>query len=85
MRIAQQAYPGELQVIVVNDGSSDGTAAELDRLHYPWLEVIHLPSNMGKAGALNEGLKRVRHKLTITVDGDSYLYRMRWRTSRAVT
>lgn len=73
--IAKQAYPGELQVIVVNDGSSDGTAAELDRVHYPWLEVMHLPSNMGKAGALNEGLKQVRHKLTITVDGDSYLYR----------
>lgn len=43
-------------------------------MHYLWLEVIHLPRNMGKAGALNEGLKRVRHKLTISVDGDSYLY-----------
>jgi poly-beta-1,6-N-acetyl-D-glucosamine synthase len=73
--IAKQAYPGPLQVVVVNDGSSDRTGAELDRLHYPWLEVVHLPQNMGKAHALNEGLKRARHKLTITVDGDSYLYR----------
>ncbi|MCC8400391.1 glycosyltransferase [Paraburkholderia sp. MMS20-SJTN17] len=73
--IARQAYAGALQVIVINDGSSDGTAAELDRLDYPWLEVVHLPKNMGKARALNEGLKRVRHTLTVTVDGDSYLYR----------
>jgi biofilm PGA synthesis N-glycosyltransferase PgaC len=73
--IAKQAYPGPLQVIVVNDGSSDSTAVELDRLDYPWLEVVHLPKNMGKAHALNEGLKRVRHPLTVTVDGDSYLYR----------
>jgi poly-beta-1,6-N-acetyl-D-glucosamine synthase len=73
--IAKQAYPGPLQVVVVNDGSSDRTAAELDRLHYPWLEVVHLPQNMGKAYALNEGLKRACHQLTVTVDGDSYLYR----------
>jgi biofilm PGA synthesis N-glycosyltransferase PgaC len=73
--IAKQAYPGPLQVVVINDGSTDRTGAELDRLHYRWLEVIHLPQNMGKARALNEGLKRVRHKLTVTVDGDSYLYR----------
>ncbi|WP_246327087.1 glycosyltransferase [Burkholderia guangdongensis] len=73
--IEKQAYPGELQVIVINDGSSDGTAAELDRLQYPWLEVIHLPKNAGKANALNEGLKRARYAMTMTVDGDSYLYR----------
>ncbi|CAB3696593.1 hypothetical protein LMG27174_03453 [Paraburkholderia rhynchosiae] len=73
--IAKQAYGGPLQVIVVNDGSSDGTAAELDRLDHPWLEVIHLPQNVGKARALNEGLKQVRHTITVTVDGDSYLYR----------
>lgn len=72
--IAKQAYGGPLQVIVVNDGSSDGTAAELDRLDYPWLEVIHLPRNVGKARALNEALKQVRHDITVTVDGDSYLY-----------
>lgn len=72
--IEKQAYPGPLQVIVINDGSHDGTAAELDRLSYPWLEVIHLHRNGGKARALNEGLKHVRHDITVTVDGDSYLY-----------
>ena len=31
--------------------------------------------NVGKAQALNEGLSRARWHLTVTVDGDSYLYR----------
>ncbi|MEM5329130.1 glycosyltransferase family 2 protein [Paraburkholderia sp. JHI2823] len=73
--IARQEYAGPLQVIVINDGSTDGTAHQLDGLEYPWLEVIHMPKNVGKARALNAGLERVRHGLTVTVDGDSYLYR----------
>jgi len=73
--IARQRYPGPLQVIVINDGSSDGTAAALAGLRHPWLEVIDLERNGGKAHALNTGLRRVRHALTLTVDGDCYLYR----------
>lgn len=73
--IARQDYPNEIQVIVINDGSRDGTARVLDALDYPWLEVIHLPRNGGKSNALNRGLEQVRHALTITLDGDSYLYR----------
>jgi biofilm PGA synthesis N-glycosyltransferase PgaC len=73
--IARQDYPGALQVIVIDDGSTDGTAAALAGLDYPWLEVINLERNAGKSNALNQGLKRVRAELTLTLDGDSYLYR----------
>ncbi len=73
--IAKQGYPGPLQVIVINDGSTDGTSEVLAGLEYPWLEVINLERNAGKSKALNVGLERVRFRLTITVDGDSYLYR----------
>lgn len=73
--IARQGYPGPLQVIVINDGSRDGTRALLDRAFAPWLTVIHLEQNAGKANALNVGLAHVAHRLTITLDGDSYLYR----------
>lgn len=73
--IATQEYAGPLQVIVVNDGSCDGTAEILSHLDFPWLEVVHMPQNLGKARALNEGLKSARHDYTVTVDGDSYLYR----------
>lgn len=73
--IEAQDYPGPLQVIVINDGSTDNTASVLATLDHPWLHVINLPRNAGKANALNRGLEHVRHGLTITVDGDSYLYR----------
>src|SRR5215472_1196520 len=34
--IARQGYPGDLDVIVVDDGSTDNTLRELSRLSYPW-------------------------------------------------
>jgi biofilm PGA synthesis N-glycosyltransferase PgaC len=64
-----------MEVIVINDGSTDGTAMVLATLHYRWLQVLNLATNGGKAHALNVGLERARFHLTITVDGDSYLYR----------
>lgn len=73
--LARQDYPGPVQVIVINDGSTDGTAACLARIRHPWLQVVHLERNAGKSNALNVGLGLARHRLTITVDGDSYLYR----------
>ncbi|MEO6171256.1 MAG: glycosyltransferase [Lysobacter sp.] len=70
----QQNYPAPLEVLVINDGSSDATKALLAGVSYPWLRVINLEQNAGKANALNEGLKLTSHPLTITLDGDSYLY-----------
>lgn len=73
--IARQDYPGPVQVLVINDGSRDSTMAQLNTVSYPWLTVIDLKQNAGKANALNQGLKQARHPLTITLDGDSYLYK----------
>jgi poly-beta-1,6-N-acetyl-D-glucosamine synthase len=73
--IARQHYPGPMEVIVINDGSTDGTARALAALQHPWLQVINLERNSGKSQALNVGLARARFRLTLTVDGDSYLYR----------
>lgn len=73
--IAKQEYPGGLQVIVVNDGSSDRTLEKIQELNYIWLEVVDQQPNRGKAAALNAGLERVRYGLVVTLDADSYLYR----------
>lgn len=73
-----QHYPAELQVIVINDGSQDATA-EIVRnaqLKFPWLSLLDLKQNAGKAHALNEGLKLAVHDLVITIDADSYLHRV---------
>ncbi|MDP9605106.1 biofilm PGA synthesis N-glycosyltransferase PgaC [Variovorax sp. YR750] len=75
--IERQNYPGELQVIVINDGSKDGTAAVVERAcaRYPWITFVDLKQNGGKARALNIGFKQVLHDIVITVDADSFLYK----------
>lgn len=73
--IARQNYAGELEVIVVDDGSTDHTLRELHRLSYPWLRVIGSKRNGGKSRALNTALALVRHPLTVTLDADSLLHR----------
>jgi len=75
--IQRQNYPASLQVIVINDGSRDGTASLVREAEtkYPWLRLLDLQKNGGKAKALNEGLKRAWHALVVTVDADSYLHR----------
>lgn len=74
--IDRQRYSGELEVIVVNDGSTDATASLVaaETANYPWLKVIDLKNNAGKARALNQGLAQASHRLVVTVDADSYLY-----------
>ena len=74
--ISRQQYPGSLHVIVINDGSSDRTVEKVKSVQnkYPWLALLDIKKNAGKANALNQALKLVSTRLTITIDGDSYLY-----------
>jgi dolichol-phosphate mannosyltransferase len=62
----------EAQVILVNDGSADATAAELDRAANDWpaVEIVTLPINRGQAVALWRGLERARGRWLVTLDGD---------------
>ncbi|WP_319783299.1 poly-beta-1,6-N-acetyl-D-glucosamine synthase [Oceanisphaera sp. IT1-181] len=66
-----------IEVIAINDGSSDNTAEVLDQLaqEYPRLRVIHLASNQGKAIALNTGAMAARSDLLVCIDGDAMLDR----------
>jgi len=57
-------------VIVVDDGSSDGTAAQLEDIN---VEVLRNEINLGKAGSLWRGLQHAISKgaeAVITLDGD---------------
>jgi biofilm PGA synthesis N-glycosyltransferase PgaC len=73
--IEKQDYPGPLEVLVIDDGSTDATASIVEQHPRPWLRLLRQPRNMGKSAALNRGLAEASHDYVVTVDGDSYLYR----------
>lgn len=75
--IDRQNYPGHIDVIVIDDGSTDSTADKVQAVvnQYPWLTFLQMSQNSGKSAALNYGLSHVNSNLTITIDGDSYLYK----------
>jgi len=59
-------------VIVVDDGSTDGTADIVDSLRLPQVWLIR-QDNAGKAAALNTGLAAARTEIVVMVDGDTVL------------
>lgn len=72
--LIRQKYPGVLEIIVIDDGSTDYTGSILAAMDVPNLKVIDLPRNGGKAKALNAGLRSATHELIVTVDADTFLH-----------
>lgn len=74
--IDKQHYPGEVQIIVADDGSTDQTVSVVRNYlpNSPHLTLIDIEKNGGKARALNQALVMAKHTLVLTVDADSYLY-----------
>lgn len=62
-------------IFIVNDGSTDSTAAILK--NYPQLKIIHIPVNKGKGNALKVGFKEaltLGFDYVITIDSDGQHY-----------
>ena len=77
---AHEDYPGALEILILSDGSTDGTvqAAEAARLKLRAapnvsVRIIDYPRNRGKAAVLNAGLDEAKHDLIVTIDGDTRL------------
>jgi len=72
--IAAQRYPAPFEVMVINDGSTDGTLERLRSVSYPWLEILDLKSAGGKARAFNAGLQLASWPVTVTLDAGARLH-----------
>jgi cellulose synthase/poly-beta-1,6-N-acetylglucosamine synthase-like glycosyltransferase len=75
----------ELEIIVVNDGSLDETAAVLDAFaaRDARLRVIHLPQSVGKKNALAAGIREAKHDLLLFTDADCRPASNRWASEMA--
>jgi biofilm PGA synthesis N-glycosyltransferase PgaC len=75
--LMRQDYAGQLDVVVINDGSADQTAHIVRGLlpEFSNLRLIDLEKNAGKANALNQGLTTCKTQLVITVDADCWIWK----------
>ncbi len=62
----------ELEIVFVDDGSSDGSWEEIERLarEDPRVQGIRFRRNFGKAAALSAGFEAARGELIFTLDAD---------------
>jgi glycosyltransferase involved in cell wall biosynthesis len=60
------------EIVYVNDGSSDGTAAELRTLtrQYPFLRIVEHAVSCGQSAAVRSGASFARAPVIVTLDGD---------------
>ena len=78
--LTRQDYPGALEILVLNDGSTDKTASvvrkTLKTLPVPAnisIRLLDFKRNRGKSAVLNDGLRAASHDLIATVDGDCWV------------
>ena len=67
--LAASEYP-EFEVVVVDDGSTDGTGELVDAMGLHRVHVIREP-NRGKAEALNTAIAAASHEVIVAVDADT--------------
>lgn len=71
--IAEACAPlAPFEAIFVNDGSTDGTAAEIARMRaeFPWLREVRHAAPCGQSAAVRSGVLAARAPLCCTLDGD---------------
>ncbi len=71
--LRHQNYRGLLEIIMIDDGSTDETRDIVSRSGIPDLRLIRA-EHAGKAAALNRGLREASCDYTISIDADTFLH-----------
>ncbi|MFI6949922.1 bifunctional polysaccharide deacetylase/glycosyltransferase family 2 protein [Streptomyces sp. NPDC050422] len=66
--LASSTHP--IEIVVVDDGSTDGTAEIAESLGLPNVRVVR-QENAGKSAALNSGVRQARYDIVVMMDGDT--------------
>lgn len=81
LSLAAQDYPGAMEVLILDDGSTDGTPDIVDSAigvigagggHR--FTLVRSEVNRGKSHVLNRGLALASNELLVTVDADTWVY-----------
>lgn len=70
MRLQRLPSGMDLQVIVVDDGSADGTFEQLQLLRIPGVDLLSLPTNQGRSAVRNAGAAAARGDVVVFMDCD---------------
>ena len=67
-----EAFGRAYEILYVDDGSTDGTFATLERIHEADMRAraVRLKRNVGQHPAMHAGLSRIRGVIVVTMDGD---------------
>ena len=70
LKSIKSGYEKEIEVVIVDDGSEDGTADYCNKLTCNFNLILNVQKNQGRSSALYNSIKKARGEFIIIMDSD---------------